>query len=93
MIRYKYSPILKYVLFFIIFTIIIIMNNEITQKNVIKIGILSVALYILLDNVFIENHDNLLILNVENQTPEQYFDKIEEKFELDDKEIEILDTI
>lgn len=93
MIQYKYSPVLKYVLYLFMFVIIIMMNNEINQSNILKIGILSVALIILLDNIFIDGHDTVLLVNVENQTPDTYFEKFDEKFELDDKDIDLLNEI
>jgi hypothetical protein len=75
------------------FVIIIMMNNEINQNNILKIGILSVALIILLDNIFIDGHDTVLLLNVENQTPDKYFEKFDEKFELDDKDMDLLNEL
>lgn len=73
--------------------IVIMMNPEINQSNILKIGVLSVALMVLLDNIFIDGHDTLLFANVENQTPDKYFERMDPKFELDEKDIDILDKI
>ena len=58
--EYKYPPIIKYIVFFVIIYLFLKYNKEITPAEYLPVAILFSLILIILDYMLISNHQNLL---------------------------------
>ena len=83
--EYKYHPLIKYITFFVIVYLFLryqsMMKGEILLANTLVI----MVYYIILDHVFISNHENLISASTESYFDSDEIDNIKDELEKEDK--------
>ena len=83
--EYKYHPLIKYITFFVIVYLFLryqsMMKGEILLANTLVI----MVYYIILDHVFISNHENLISSSTESYFDSDEIDNIKDELEKEDK--------
>ena len=83
--EYKYHPLIKYITFFVIVYLFLryqsMMKGEILLANTLVI----MVYYIILDYVFISNHENLISASTETYFDSDEIDNIKDELEKEDK--------
>jgi len=83
--EYKYHPLIKYITFFIIVYLFLrhqsMMKGEILMANTLVI----MVYYIILDHIFISNHENLISSSTESYFDSDEIDNLKDELEKEDK--------
>lgn len=83
--EYKYHPLIKYITFFIIVYLFLRYQNMMTGEILMANTLVITVYYIILDHVFISNHENLISTSSDSLFDNDELDNIKEELEKEDK--------